>query len=44
MENFDKLLENKYKVSMMFYPDYSYKEIENKFKDGSIRSDYLETD
>ena len=44
MENFDKLLENKYKVSMMFYPDYSYKEIENKFKDGSLRSDYLETD
>lgn len=44
IENFDKLLENKYEVSFVFFPDCSYKEIENMHKDGTVRKNYTETD
>ena len=44
MENFDKLLENKYEVSIFLSPDYSYKELENMYKDGTVGNNYTETD
>jgi len=42
LENFNQLLENKYRVSAMFRHDLSYTEIENMHKDGTVRKNYTE--
>ena len=43
LENFNQLLENKYRVSPMFHHDISYIEIENMHKDGTVRKNFTET-
>ena len=43
LENFNQLLENKYRVSAMFHDHLSYTEIENMHKDGTVRKNYTET-